>query len=300
MLFFREQNFYKVYIQRIDSSCDSENQYGGSIKVKKNTLLIVVLFMVLPLIACSQNEPTQKSAQAPSTAEKAEPAPSPNPAPAEAPGQSSGTVIETMNAAGYTYVYVDNGTEKIWAAAPEFAVKVGDEVLVPEGMAMHNYHSQTLNRDFEVVYFVESVLNASNPSMGTASSPANMQMPEGHPPIGRNTAPPTVDLSAVQKAEGGMTIGEIYAGKSDLSGKNVTLRGKVVKFSPQIMGTNWIHLQDGSGDQTAGTNDLTVTSGVQVSVGDTVIASGPLTLDKDFGYGYKYNLIMENAEVTIE
>jgi len=80
----------------------------------------------------------------------------------------------------------------------------------------------------------------------------------------------------------------------------VTLRGKVVKFSPQIMGTNWIHLQDGSGDPTTATNDLTVTSLVQVNVGDTVVASGPLTLDKDFGYGYKYNLIMENAEVTIE
>ena len=210
-----------------------------------------------------------------------------------------------MNAAGYTYVYVDDGTEKIWAAAPEFAVSVGDEVMVPEGMAMHNYHSQTLDRDFDVVYFVEAVLNASNPNvgasgMGSAASPASMQMPEGHPPINANTAPPEVDLTAIQKADGGLTIGEIYAGKADLSEKTVTLRGKVVKFSPQIMGTNWIHLQDGSGDQASGTNDLTVTSGVQVKVGDTVVASGPLTLDKDFGYGYKYNLIMENAEVNIE
>ena len=273
--------------------------------MKKLTTSIALLFMISLLIACSQDKPAQPVAQAPVAAEKPASAPTPTPVAAEAPDQSSGTVIETMNAAGYTYVYVDNGTEKIWAAAPEFAVKVGDEVMVPEGMAMHNYHSQTLDRDFDVVYFVEAVLNASNPSIGTSgmgspASPANMQMPEGHPAIGGNTAPPTVDLSAVQKAEGGMTIGEIYAAKTDLSGKNVTLRGKVVKFSPQIMGTNWIHLQDGSGDQAAGTNDLTVTSGVQVSVGDTVIASGPLTLDKDFGYGYKYNLIMENAEVTVE
>ena len=268
--------------------------------MKKLTLLMTAFFLIMPLMACSQNKPAQTSEKASAAVEKPAPAPTPAPAAAEKPEETSGKVIETMNAAGYTYVYVDNGTKKIWAAAPEFAVKVGDKVLVPKGMAMHNYHSQTLNRDFDVVYFVESVLNASNPSMGSASPHANMQMPAGHPAIGGNTTPPTVDLTGIQKAEGGMTIGEIYAAKADLSGKNVTLRGKVVKFSPQIMGTNWIHLQDGSGDRAAGTNDLTVTSGVQVSVGDTVVASGPLTLDKDFGYGYKYNLIMENAKVTAE
>ena len=279
--------------------------------MKKLTILIAILFMISPLIACSQNDPAQPVVQTPAAAEKPAPVPIPTPVAAEALGQSSGTVIETMNAAGYTYVYVDNGTEKIWAAAPEFAVSVGDEVMIPEGMAMHNYHSQTLNRDFDVVYFVEAVLNASNPSvgapamgsmgsMGSAPADASMQMPEGHPPISGNEAPPEVDLASVEKAAGGLTIGEIYAGKTDLSGKTVTLRGKVVKFSPQIMGTNWIHLQDGSGDPTTATNDLTVTSGVQVNVGDTIVASGPLTLDKDFGYGYKYNLIMENAEVTIE
>ena len=280
--------------------------------MKKLIILIAIMFMTFPLIACSQNEPAQPTVQTAAPAEK--PAPTPAPTPAAAPGGSSGTVIETMNAAGYTYVYVDDGTEKIWAAAPEFAVKVGDEVMIPEGMAMHNYHSQTLNRDFDVVYFVEAVLNASSPSMGAptvgsgmmggsmmgGANPADMQIPEGHPSISGAEAPPEVDLTAVQKADGGMTIAEIYAGKADLSEKTVTLRGKVVKFSPQIMGTNWLHLQDGSGDLNAGTHDLTVTSSVQVSVGDTVVVSGPLTLNKDFGYGYKYDLIMESAAVTVE
>ncbi len=283
--------------------------------MKKLLILIATAAIIFPLSACSQNEPAQPTtkteAPAPTPAAQPEPATAaaPAPDPAETPGAISGTVVETMNAAGYTYVYVDDGTKKIWAAAPEFAVKVGDEVMVPEGMAMHNYHSQSMNRDFDVVYFVESVLNASNPSMegsgmgmmgASAGNPADMQMPEGHPPISGNVAPPEVDLANVQKAAGGLTISEIYAGKTDLSGKAVTLRGKVVKFSPQIMGTNWIHLQDGSGDQAAGTHDLTVTSSVQVSVGDTIVASGVLTLDKDFGYGYKYDLIMENADVTVE
>lgn len=280
--------------------------------MKKLFILIAMLAMFLPLIACSQNEPAQPTVKAEAPVAKTAvvaPAAEPTSAAATAPtpaatSGTSGTVVETMNAAGYTYVYVDNGSEKIWAAAPEFAVKVGDEVMVPEGMAMHNYHSQSMNRDFDVVYFVEAVLNASSPSMGASAmgsaDSSNMQMPKGHPPLTGQAVPSEIDLTNVKKADNGMTIADIYAGKADLSGKTVSLRGKVVKFSPQIMGTNWIHLQDGSGDQAAGTHDLTVTSGVQVNVGDTVVASGPLTLDKDFGYGYKYDLIMENAEVTVE
>ena len=282
--------------------------------MKKKFVLIAVGLITLSLFACSQNEPAAPTEKAATPAVKtAAAAPAETPAEAKtsaAPHGISGTVVETMDAAGYTYVYVDNGKEKIWAAAPAFAVKVGDEVMVPEGMAMHNYHSQSMNRDFDVVYFVESVLNASNPTMGTPSmgsgmmgggaNQANMQMPKGHPSVSGSEAPQGVDLSNVKKAENGLTIAEIYAGKTNLSEKTVTLRGKVVKYSPQIMGVNWIHLQDGSGDQEAGTNDLTVTSQVEVNVGDTIVASGPLTLDKDFGYGYKYDLIMENADVTVE
>lgn len=275
--------------------------------MKKRILLITLILVTFTLTACSKDEPAQPAAVTP---QPAAPAAEPTQPVVATPGGTSGTVVETMNSGGYTYVYVDDGTEKIWAAAPEFSVAVGDEVMVPEGMAMHNYHSQTLNRDFDVVYFVEAVLNASNPTMGAPSmgasammggqSPASMKIPEGHPAITGAKAPEGVDLTAVQKADGGMTIAEIYAGKADLADKTVTLRGKVVKFSPNIMSTNWLHLQDGSGDLSAGTHDLTVTSNVQVSVGDTVIVSGPLTLNKDFGYGYKYDLIMESAEVTVE
>lgn len=267
--------------------------------MKKISILMLISLTALVLTACSKDEPApQAVAEKAPAVEPTQPTPAPEPTQPAAPSGISGSVVETMNAAGYTYVLVDDGKEKVWAAAPQFSVSVGDQVMVPEGMAMHNYHSQTLDRDFDVVYFVESVLNASNPA-AAAPAAAAMQMPEGHPSI-KSETPSAVDLTNIAKADGGMTVAEIYGGKADLSGKDVTLRGKVVKFSPQIMGTNWIHIQDGSGDQADGSNDLTVTSSIQVKVGDTVVATGPLTLDKDFGYGYKYDLIMENAAITIE
>ena len=282
--------------------------------MKKVLFMTTVILAAFTLTACSKNEPAQPAAKAAEPAAPATAAAEPTPAPAAVPGGTSGTVVETMNSGGYTYVYVDNGTDKVWAAAPEFSVTVGDEVMVPEGMAMHNYHSQTLNRDFEVVYFVEAVLNASSPAMAAPAkgsgmmggssmmggNPADMKIPEGHPSISGAEAPPEIDFTMIEKVDGGLVIAEIYASKEDLSGKVVTLRAKVVKFSPQIMGTNWLHLQDGSGELEAGTHDLTITSDIHVSVGDTVVISGPLTLDKDFGYGYKYNLIIESATVTVE
>ncbi|SHJ42519.1 hypothetical protein SAMN02745165_02326 [Malonomonas rubra DSM 5091] len=263
--------------------------------MKKTLNLIAISLAALVLVACSQDKPAQTASQTPGSA-----TPPAMSAPAEqAPkaGGTSGTVVETMNAAGYTYVQVDSGTEKIWAAAPAFEVKVGDSVVVPDGMAMNNYHSKTLNRDFPVVYFVDSVLNASAPAAPTVAS---TDMPAGHPATNTAAPAPDVDLSNISKADGGLTVGEVYGDKANLSGKDIVLRGKVVKYSPQIMGKNWLHVQDGSGDQAAGTHDLTVTTNITAQIGDTVLVQGPLTVDKDFGYGYQYDVIIEDAKVTVE
>ena len=82
------------------------------------------------------------------------------------------------------------------------------------------------------------------------------------------------------------------------NGKKVRIRGQVVKFNANIMGRNWLHLQDGTG--AAGTNDLTITSAATVNVGDTILAKGVVTTNKDFGFGYKYDVIIEKADVTVE
>lgn len=249
------------------------------------------------LAACGGQEKAPEAAKP-----SAQPAP-PTGAPATAPGKT-GKVTETMNAAGYTYVQVDTGKEKFWAAAPQVQVKVGDTVAVPEGMPMPNYESKTLNRKFDVVYFVPSLLvNGAAPAGGPGA------MPAGHPPTGggmpgmsdgqgapKVTAPADINLKGIAKAD--QTVADIFAQKSALSGKPVKVRGKVVKFSPEIMGKNWLHIQDGSGKD--GSNDLTVNTSSMAKVGDTVVISGKLTVAKDFGYGYQYDVIIEDAQVVKE
>lgn len=98
---------------------------------------------------------------------------------------------------------------------------------------------------------------------------------------------------AVQK-----TIGELYKEKAELAGKQVTLRGTVVKVNNQIMNRNFLHLQDGSGDAAEGTNDITVTSNDTAAKGDTVTVTGTVAVDLDFGSGYSYPMLVEKATIS--
>jgi hypothetical protein len=135
------------------------------------------------------------------------------------------------------------------------------------------------------------------PASAPEAPPAAMPAPPPHP---TPAAPSdTIDLSGIQKAEGGRTIAEVFADKDQLAGETIVFRGKVVKVNAGIMGKNWLHVRDGSGAE--GSNNLTVTTiEVLPNVGDTVLVSGVLELNKDFGMGYQYDVIIEDADVTVE
>jgi hypothetical protein len=103
----------------------------------------------------------------------------------------------------------------------------------------------------------------------------------------------------VDKATGsnGYTVAELFEKRAELDKKDIVVIGRVVKVSAQIMGKNWLHIQDGTGDPQKGTNDIVVTTMDLPSVGDNVTIMGILFSDKDFGSGYKYDAIVEQAHV---
>jgi len=139
---------------------------------------------------------------------------------------------------------------------------------------------------------------AAAPAAAAAPEATTPTMPPGetHP---APKAAAEVDLTGIAKAEGGKTVAEVFAEKDALAGKPVTFRGKVVKTNPDIMGKNWLHVRDGSGAE--GTNDLTITTaGALPNVGDTVVVTGNVSLNKDFGMGYAYDVLVEDAQVTVE
>lgn len=204
---------------------------------------------------------------------------------------SSGAVVATMDAEGYTYAQIEIDGSKVWFAAPSVEIKVGDLVATPTGMPMKDFHSKSLDRTFDMIYFVDSITPSSGPA--TAAT-----LPSGHPPI-TATASSTAagfDFSGIEKPEGAKTVAEIHQESAALAGQNVIIRGIAVKVSNGIMGKNWVHLQDGTSEFDA--NDLTVTSTNTVEVGATVTASGILATNLDFGYGYTYAVLLQDAAIT--
>lgn len=250
---------------------------------------LAVLMVALTACAKQPSTPAQSVQHAPS--------PSGGAAPAGQPGTESvtGTVRETMDAASYTYVRVGTDKGDVWAAAPQFAVKVGEKVVVPLEMPMQNFHSQSLNRDFPLIYFVSKIGHEGDPvRAGGAAAPSMMS---AH---GANAPEPAERIEPMSAPSGGITIANLWATRQSLAGKNVTVHGKVVKFNGGILGRNWIHLQDGTGKASDNSNDITITTpeDVVVKVGDTITVTGSVALDKDFGAGYAYGTLIENGRVA--
>jgi hypothetical protein len=217
--------------------------------------------------------------------------------PARAPART-GVVLESLAAPPYTYVHVDTGDSKIWVAAPAVEVAVGDSVDLPAQMSpMKNWPSKALDRTFDVLYLAQELTKAGAKSK-SGSGPGREIRPSGSA-TERPGGSLQIDLTGIAKAEGGKTIAEVYSELDSLSGKEVVFRGKVVKANANIMGKNWLHLREGTGD--AKTNDLTVTTSESLpKLGDTVVVKGKVTLNKDFGAGYKYAVIIEEASILKE
>ncbi len=223
-----------------------------------------------------------------------------------------GEIVKTMDSGGYTYILVQTSEEAVWAAGPIAEVKVGEKVVLPAGMQMRDFQSKTLNRTFDILYFVSSfgaqdAVNVDpHKEITRPDGGADVQPGQGGSGSGNTGAPisgtkTVLDRQAVgdiERAPGGHTVAEIYARKTDLAGQTVKVRGVVVKFSPAIMGTNWVHLQDGTG--ATGTSDLTVTTNATVRVGDLITIQGVLAVDKDFGAGYFYKVIVQKAELITD
>lgn len=107
-----------------------------------------------------------------------------------------------------------------------------------------------------------------------------------------------LSLDASAAPDKPMTVAALNQNKAKLVGKTISAKGKVVKVNDGIMGRNFLHIQDGTGD--AKSNDLVVTSKQTAKVGDQVAISGVVVINKDFGSGYSYPLLIEEASVTVK
>ncbi len=253
-----------------------------------NKTLPLLMFALALAAACGRQESVTAARAAMLPSQRASAAPAAAPAPAAQPKIVTGKIEETMSSGGYSYLKIrSNNGEDVWAAVPKTAAEKGSEITIAVQMVSENFESKTLNRKFDRLLFATVVPSGSQPQAAAPAVDAAKHM----------VASAAAEPISVPRAEGGKTVAEVWEGKSGLRDKPVVVRGKVVKFLPEIMGKNWLHLRDGSGSRAQGDDDITVTTAEKASVGDIVTISGTVRVDKDFGAGYRYPVIIENAKL---
>jgi starvation-inducible outer membrane lipoprotein len=184
---------------------------------------------------------------------------------------------EILNTDRYTYLYVTEGNRKFWLATSKMDAKKGRSYMYSGGLLKVNFESLEFKRNFDTIYLVSQVIDAS---MHTANNPLPQDI----------DAEQITNKTPLPEIKGAVKIADLLKNKAKYKDKIITVTGAVTKVNNGIMGRNWVHIRDKSG------KDLTITTNSVVNVSDAVAFKGKITLEKDFGAGYKYDVIMEEAE----
>ncbi len=193
-------------------------------------------------------------------------------------------VKDFLNTSNYTYIKVVENNQEYWIAVNKMETKKDETLYFSKSMEMKNFHSTELNRTFDKILFVD----------GIATSPDQQKAGFVHPQM----APTPESKQKVQAYPGGKTVKEIFADQKALNGKIVRIRGEVIKINSGILDRNWIHIQDGTNSN--GKYDLLITSKENVKPGNIVVFEGRIVINKDFGGGYSYPVMMEDGKIIKE
>ncbi len=227
----------------------------------------VSFILLLTLFACQKSDQTKTSAALPN-------------------GVRSGVVEETLQASSYTYLKLKEADGEHWIAITKRELNPGTTVYYKPDLEMKDFESKDLQRTFSSIFFVSAI--SDRPDLQSGGS--GMGMTGNHPQT------PALPEISVEQPKDGVSIAELAKNRSAYAGKIIKVRGQVTKYNPNIMGRNWVHIQDGTKEGPV--FDLTVTTQDQTAKGETVTFEGTIVLDKDFGAGYKYAIIMEKARIV--
>lgn len=244
------------------------------------TRSIIYLVVVLAFLTGCNNAKVKKTENKPTAATAGETTTST----AGMPEMRSVVAKDILQTTGYTYLQVKEGDKEFWVAVSRFEAEKGKTYYFNQSMEMNNFKSKELNRTFESILFIQDFsdqpIKAKALPALTTKGRQNMEQVGG---------------IKVEPISGGIKLSDLFANPSSFNGKKVKVSGQVIKFSPEIMQKNWAHIQDGS--EANGSFDLTVTTLDVVEVGKNVSFEGVISVNKDFGYGYKYDVILEEAKV---
>lgn len=192
-------------------------------------------------------------------------------------------VKETVDGGNYAYLNVEENGKTYWMAIANMPVTVGETYYYEDGMVMKDFESKQLNKTFDEIVFVNGVR--------TTEVAVEVKQEDPH----ASSAPAPVSDVKIEKPKNGTSLSELFSAKKSFSGKSIIVKGQVVKVNNGIMDKNWVHIVDGT--QFENKNDLTITTTETVNIGDVVTFKGVIVLDKDFGQGYNYDVLLEEGKL---
>ncbi len=234
--------------------------------------LLTIIVVALLLFACQTNE-KYEAITTPNDVHKVE-------------------VKEVLQTKVYTYLLAKEKSTETWLAVIKMQANIGDIYYYKESLTMTNFKSKELNRSFDKVLFLDKISSSPTFNDNLPKSKENM------PPMVSTGSSILMDKLniKIKPAKGGISIASLLENKKSYAGKIITIKGQVTKFNPEIMDKNWIHIQDGT--EFSNKYDLTITTNQSVNVGDIITVKGKITLNKDFGYNYFYDVMMEDAKLV--
>ena len=209
----------------------------------------------------------------------------------QSPSNELHTVVvkEILTASRYLYLYVKEGEEQFWIAVRKTEIKIGGMYYYKRALLKTNFESKENNKVFEKIYLVTSLVPVNHGN--EQGSLKDINMTSAVDDINKS------DVKTVEKSEkiiqqkGSVMISELVRNPKKFEGQIIQISGKCVKVNAGIMNRNWIHVKDGSQDD----YDLVITSDIFVPEGTNITMKALVTINKDFGAGYKYDLILENG-----
>jgi hypothetical protein len=202
------------------------------------------------------------------------------------PGTHGVCITEVVQTSNYTYLQVEENDKKFWIAVVRVEAKPGDSVYYTRSSEMKDFKSKELGRTFPSVFFVDDPSN----KLIRPDKPATQPLTPRKVEIKRWTE------VSITPPKGAITIADLYKNPGMYAGKTVTIRGMVVRYNEKIMNKNWVHIQDGT--DFSDRFDLTITTMDSLIVGNTATFKGVVALNKDFGSGYTYDVIVEQAKAS--
>lgn len=182
-----------------------------------------------------------------------------------ASGIVKGEIVESINAAGYTYLKIKTiDNQNKWAAVMQGDYKVGNSITVTEDMTTQNFQSKALGVTFDTIVFGKVAKNSMDKPQKIDS----------------------YEESKIVKT----TIEELINKSDTFKDKIIQAKGKVTKISKAIMKSNWIHIEDEKGNKI-----IFRSLDDNVEVGKQITATGKANIDVDYGYGYKHKIIVTDS-----